>query len=394
MFVSPHWRSLIVVAGLTLSPPAFGQSVGQSDDLGRQVKTLVRKLDSNQRTDREEAEQALIQLGAPALNHLPAVDESNLSAEQKVRLTRISTALLKARLAAEVQARSVQWNRPLPLDELIKEIARQTGNPIADLRPTFKQPTDNPTIDPTPGVVQFWPVMDEIARKAKVSFYHHNDERVIGLSGRPEATGKIAYASAFRFMLQKLSLQRDFAAPDAPAICLISIDGLVEPRLRPLLVEFSGAKFAAVDDAGRSIPYAGPESYPVVLEKNSYQFPLSIRMHAPDRSARAIAKLSGELGVWMPAQVEEFVVDKLTGDKPTRLTKSGVRITAGPVTDDAGVWTVPVIVEQFGDRPPVESHLQQSLEPEIYLQTDEGTRFDQNGGLSTTVDEPGKVGLD
>src|SRR5262245_3486485 len=57
------------------------------------VAQLVKDLDASKAAARQSAQEQLIQLGAEALPHLPALDGEGLSAEQKRRLGEIRAAL-------------------------------------------------------------------------------------------------------------------------------------------------------------------------------------------------------------------------------------------------------------------------------------------------------------
>lgn len=306
-------------------------SVVRADDLTLHVQQLVEKLNGETLGERDDAEQSLLRLGVSALKLLPASNAANLSSEQQIRLARISQSTILAVRSAELAPSRVQWNQAMPLDELLREVERQSGNPIKDVRATYNQPVTNPTIEPLAAAMDFWPALDEIARRANLSIDHCADRRFIGLISSSPVAPKVVYSGPFRFAIEEVSIQRDFTTEE-PENCSISLGISVEPRRLPLLIDLDGP-VSTVDETGRlsntgRLMYAGR---PFIPHPNGGVRPSRLQILAPSRGIRTLAKMSAELSVWIPARTLDFAVEKLSGDQPTKWTRDGVRVKVEPV---------------------------------------------------------------
>lgn len=387
----------LAVALLAAGPGSAQQEAAPRDksELEARVVELIRNLDAARPADRDNAEQQLLELGTRTLQHLPEITSPELTAEQRRRLRRILPKLWKQRLFDQVGGSAVSFEKTeMRLSEALAHLRRQTDNSITDMRDAFNQSTDDPQIVLGGDSKKFWKTLDEIVKKASLGYYHFTDDRSVGLQGRQGPGGPVSYSGAFRFELQSLTLGQHYDQEEAP-VCSITVGVFMEPKLKPIMIELLLADCTAKDDQGNSLKFKGPERIPLNVEKTAYHLPITLRMEAPPRSSTKLAVFEGRLSVWMPAHTEEFVFDGLEQGKPVVQSTSSLRVSLQGVTNDEGLWTVPVIVEQLLDVGQIDSYLQAALENEIFLRKkDDGTRFDQNGGLSTFGEEPGKLGIE
>lgn len=368
-----------------------------ADDGKQQVSKvveLIRKLDAPKRTDRDQAQEELLKLGPTILPKLPEVTSPELSAEQRRRMRQILPELWKQRLMEAVAGSDIKLSETsLKLSQVLAELKQQSGNDFQDMRPDFNQPTENPTVTLETATGKFWPLLDQVLQQASLSYYHFTNERIVGLQVQQAPGGPVTYDGAFRFELQRLMLDHQFNMDQQPSLG-ITLGVAVEPKLKPIMLELDLAKCSAVDDEGNELQFLGSQRIPLAMEKTAYHLPISLKADAPPRSAQKIAKLQGELLVWLPAHTQEFVFTNLQEGKPVAQSTSSVRISLQGIRDDEGLWTVPVIIEHLLDVGQVDSYLQAALENEIFLREADGTRFIQNGGLSTFGEEPGKLGIE
>ena len=354
------------------------------------VGGLVRQLDSDAPEERDQAEESLEKLGPDALAFIPDLDSDRISAEQRRRLRRLLPKLWQARLHAQVQGSVVTLDNPsIPLDELLATIQKQTGNQVTDLRRQFNQEPANPTIKLSAPSLRFWEALDQVTAQSGLGYYFFTDDRSIGLTGTALLRPPTAYAGAFRATVQRLDLDRDYTGEIPMPVCSTRLEILVEPRLQPIMLEVRTADVSIKDDLGNSLAVMGPKEFSLSIEAGVYHFPLLLRTPAPPRAAKTIAELKGELGVWLPANVEEFAFGDLGVGRQSGQSKSGLKVDVGPIGVEDGVWTVPVETAVLTENRPVDSHLQAALEPTIYLRhKGDKIRFEQNGGLSTIFEEP------
>ena len=103
-------------------------------ELPRQVRQLVRQLNSRQLSEREAAEKALIALGTDAIEFLPRIT-ARTPAEVRDRLSRIQTLLQNKEITASTKSTQVTLKADsMRLSAVLKAFEQQTGNRIIDQR--------------------------------------------------------------------------------------------------------------------------------------------------------------------------------------------------------------------------------------------------------------------
>jgi hypothetical protein len=389
-----RWLTVIVVS----LAPGLGwcaDDKSASDaPVAQQVQQLVRQLDVDSRESRELAEKKLLDLGPTALPHLPSPDAKDVSAEQRQRLRRILPGLWKKKLEQEVAGSRVTLGPgKMTLAEAVASLRKQSGNAVTDMREQLNEDVLNPTLELNLKNVPFWQAIDQVARDGGLSLYFETEDRSLGLRLKSAGGRPVDLSGAFRFEVDKLILERMLDEEGASEF-RASVRALVEPRLKPMLIELDSAKIIATDDKGRALVPAGPDEIPIAVDPATIAIPLVLRFAAPPRDATKIAKLQGELAVWLPAHTQTFKFPALAPGKGAAQSSSGQRVEVRGMTVEDGVWSYPIIVESPPLDAPAESHLQAAIENEVYLEKADGARFRQNGGMSTIVDEPGRSGAE
>lgn len=364
----------------------FVQAVDPPKIEDSEVQRLVTALDAEARIDREQAEKELLSLGPEVLKWLPPLDDPNLSAEQRQRLRRLVPSLWEAKLKGDVAGSEVELSQPLPFGDAIEKLGQQSGNDLADMRPELGHEVTNPQVQLGAGKQRFWRALDEILEQSGTSLYFHSQDRKLGILGRPVRWGPIAYAGALRLEATRIVLERYLSETGEPASCILQIEGAIEPRLRPLLLEIDTTQCTARDDRGESLGFLGPERFPIMIDPDSFQFPLSIRMDVPSREAKAIAEISGEIIVSLPTSLETIELPALAASERTT---PALRVRIGTVADDEGIWTVPIEVSQLLSAPASESYLDAGMQNELYLLDKEGDRVEANGGMNVIPSDDG-----
>ncbi|MEM9658821.1 MAG: hypothetical protein AAF961_10715, partial [Planctomycetota bacterium] len=119
------------------------------DELNEQVQALVRQLDANEASERDNAETRLIELAMPdaageeqLLAALPAANDQ-MPQEVQLRLERIRSRIQSRIAEASASASSLTLDlKQRPFDEALDEIESQTGNRLIDYRENFGQPSE------------------------------------------------------------------------------------------------------------------------------------------------------------------------------------------------------------------------------------------------------------
>lgn len=392
-------------------PHATAQEV--SEALRDRVAQLVERLGSTEASEREAAEKGLISLGARALPLLP-LSEKVSDREVAARLERIRKELSEAMEVASFEATRVTIQaKGIRLSEALRELQKQTGNRITDLREAFGQEATNPALDLDFEGVPFLEALDRIAAQAGLLTTFFTGDGTVGLTaaGMQEdpAGGEASlpepfrqYAGPFRIELKQYAIQSDFSTGTRTANAQFEIDW--EPRLRPMLLSLSAEKVKIADDQGREIqPMVSEESGAVVLRPENPAAELNLNMTPPERTAQKIASLSVTAEFTLPARTQSFRFPNLA-EKGAVKEAGPVRMKLLSVEVEDFVWKVDLEVS-YSDAggEAFETYRQGLFNNRIWLQRADGSRFEQNGGFNQTgesgttlrfqylfVDAPGK----
>lgn len=370
-----------------------GVAVGATPaaDVTRKVAALVRNLDADDRTERDKAEKEILSLGAAALASLPSPEAADLSAEQRRRLRAILPRLWHEKLRLELAGSIVSLPaKSMKLSQAIASIRDQTGIPLTDLRAKLDQPVSDPTLELTVNRQVFWAALDQVLAKAGLVTFLDTDDHHVGFAAGSRGQRPTAFAGALRIEVEKAVLQRDFDSPHAELRLALAL--AIEPKLTPLLVELDPKTFRAVDNQKRPLKFLDEGAIALKPQPGALTIATVVRLERPARDAEAISELSGQLGVWLPAHTQEIRFDGIKEGSSGKKSAGGVTVHLDPITSRDGVWTFPVLADLPDRDAPAESHLRAALSIRTYLQKADGSRLPQNGGTSSLVDEPGRIG--
>lgn len=322
------------------------------------VRSLLRELDAPQKSTRDAAEQKLIELGPAILELLPETRPGQ-SAELAMRVGRIRLELLKSRAAANLHGAQVKLSvKEKPLGEVLAEIERQTGNKLVDYRRQFGQQADEIPVSFDVDL-PFWEAIDRLNAVTGLEPYHFANESGLALIARtaaePAREKFVRYADAFRVEAKKLSATRSLAADEATLV--VEFEAAWEPRLRPLFVTVSSAKFTAVDSDDRPIAAANPAGVlEIPPQGRAAKVDVKLNLVAPPRSATTVKRLSGTFEVLIPAEMHAFKFENL-GERE-RQEQRAAACTVALDSSRVGNGRVEAVLRLRYDRPAnaLESH--------------------------------------
>lgn len=384
----------------------FARGQGADAALRDRVDQLVERLASEDAARRDEAAQALIELGPRALPLLPE-SESLEDPEQAGRLDEVRAALAEAGQAVNLGPSLVTLQgEGIRLSDALRMLQQQSGNRITDMREFYGQETTNPAMDLDIEGQSFFEALDVVSRAAGLVPNMYTGDGTIGLmsatdpymqpEGDPEraelrAERRIVYAGPFRVDLQQIAARRDFTTGTAEASARFELAW--EPRLRPMLLALSAQGVEIVDDRGEPVqPTVMMESGNVVLRPENPVAEVNLSMAAPDRAARALKQLTVKAQVTLPGGTRSFRFDDLT--KPGKQSVGDVALQLVSLQVDDFVWKVRVVLEYPGDGPAFESYQQGLFNNTLWLQKADGTRFEHNGGFSNLGSGGGRIGFE
>ena len=194
-----------------------------------QVADLLRQLDSNVRSERIEAEAALVELGPRVLEKLPK--EAAVAASVGAALRRVRQMLEEQAARNALLASRVELDGPKTLAMLLTEVAKQTGNAVRSeqLKPNQR----SVVLSKLPA--EFWPLMDaaRLQSKCRLRF----DANLAAFKFEPFAPVSLGedYFGAFRVSVRSVS-RRPLLGEAKQDRIRVRFAIAAEPRLKPLFL--------------------------------------------------------------------------------------------------------------------------------------------------------------
>jgi hypothetical protein len=378
---------------------------GQDAALRDRVTQLVEKLKGADVAERDMAEKALIAIGPRLMPLLTEAATKGADDDAKTRLGRVKQSIEEAQEKAMLgPSRVTIKGEGLRLSDVLRDLQRQTGNPLTDLREAYGAEASNPVLDLDIKDQTFFEALAEIAKKGSFGITFQTGDGSIGIvpaDGMYGATepGKAArveppvkLVGPFRVTMKNLSLGHDLSMPKARASALFEVAW--EPRLRPMLLALKADELEITDDRGEKVePEVAEESTSTVLRPENPSADVYLNMIAPDRKAQVIKMLSVKSTVTLPAGLRQFRFKKLD-EKDAVQTQGDVKMTLESTEVEENVWRVRVLLEMPGEGPAFESYQQGLFNNRLWLQKADGSRFEHNGGFSTTSVAPGRLGFE
>lgn len=415
---TPLSAVLTVAVGLALLPspsPAPAQD-NPSDALRDRVGKLVETLQTGSPNQREKAESALIELGPRALALLPTEPSKQADDDARARLDRVrSTLQTREEETALSAARVSIQGQGIRLSDALRQLQLQSKNRVTDLREVYGAEPTNPGLDLHIQDQPFFQALDTIARKAGVKTTAFTGDGSIGLmpnpqSDLPDMIGVeppdplqwVQYDGPFRVQLQNLTVSRDLAANQARAN--LQLELAWEPRLRPMLLQIKSDDLEIQDDQDRTVlPDVSGESTSVPLRPENPSAQVNLNLDAPERDARTLKNLKINGSVSVPAGLRRFRFPDLSAKNQSQ-SQDSIKVTfLGSEVEDQ-VWRLVLSVEMPGEGPVFDSYQQGLFNNRLWLERPDGSRFEHNGGFSSSnlgpnilgfeylfVDAPGKL---
>jgi hypothetical protein len=264
---------------------------------------------------------------------------------------------------AQAAARKLLAPRPvefsktaMPLQDALAELARGTGNRIADPR----REQTNPIVALPAGRTRFWPALDAIGLASGIGFSSYLPDGGVGLTEAPYRRVPIAYTDLFRVAVRRVAVVRDEETQLHHT--QLGFDIAWEPRFQPFYVDLKQLKVTFAPDANKKslvdvVPARGPAH---VAGRGGIS--LDVLTAAPARSSPAIASLEGTLWAVGPSKMLDFDFAKLAllkpGQKPSpqSVVQEDVTVTLASIRRLGDALVVKVRIENPKGTPSFESH--------------------------------------
>ncbi len=387
-------RIRVLIVCLVLAACCIGH--GDEPNLSTDVEQLVKQLNADKITDRQAAEKELVSLGTKILELLPTPND-RMPQEMKLRLSRVRSRLEETAARATTEATRVTLKGEFPLSTLLTKLHELTGNKVIDFRNQFGQTGSDPTIAVEFEDVPFWQALDYVIKEAGLKPYAYAGEmRTIALvqldANEDPPDDHVAYGGLFRFDPQTVRAVRNLRNPNNHKLTL-TVEITWEPRILPIAISHQLDSLSATDEDGNAMPIDTSQK---VLESSVQSTVSSIEVdlpfELPDRDARKIASLKGEITALVPGREATFTFDKLMTARNVERQNAGVTVVLQRVRKNADVHQVRVLVRFNEAGGALESHRGWIYNNEAYLLDPDGKRIDL-ASLETTRQQIDEIGL-
>jgi len=357
-------------------------SVSATDDqLPLTVRMLARNLDSPELARRDAAEKSLLELGPAVLDHLPRVT-ARTSPEMKVRLERIRVALQRRAANEAVQPSLVTLTaKQKPIEEVLAEIEKQSGNRLVDFRARFGQVPRSKLIDLDVSEKPFWEVFDQVADAAGLAVYGYPGEaNLLAYVNQTEQTlprnGRACYVGPFRVEATEIAAMRQLRNINGGSLRL-NIEIAWEPRITPISLQQSLNHIEAVGLEGETIPVEGRAgSLEAIPQRGSSAVSVNIPFVLPDRGTRRIASLTGKFTAMVPGRVEKFEFESPSDAEDALQRKGSVAVVLRRMRKNLEVYEARLSVRFDDAATALESHRGWVEDNSAYLIDGDGERIE------------------
>ncbi len=398
------WRVFIgaqlMGAILFIGARAKAQQVSESA-LKDRVAQLVERLESSKVESRAAAEKSLVDLGTRILPLLPdSVDPKKKDLAERVE--RVKTALREKEEQTNLGASKVTIKgKGIRLSEVVKDLQKQSGNDITDLREANGAEATNPALELDIDDKPFFEAFDLIAEKAGIAFTPYTNDGSLGIvaGGMQPAAGApamakplVVYSGPFRIQFKQFATVRDFTT--AAGTATATFDVMWEPRLRPMLLSIKNEDLKIVDDQGKPVaPQVPAEANETGLKAGNCAAEVNLNLNAPERSARVLSSLKLKGTMTVPSGMKSFKFPNLAATNVVR-KQGDISVTLESAEVDEQTWKVSLMVAFPQDGPAFESYRQGLFNNRIWLQQRDGSRFEHNGGYNNTGSDEGKISFE
>jgi hypothetical protein len=372
--------TLILLSGL-----AWGQTdqAGAADQaLATKIKSLLGRqgLGSDELAKREAAEKELIAIGPDVLPLLPA-SNAPIPAEDKIRLNRVRSALIKAEVEGATRTSLVTLSGEMLASEAIAQISKQTGNKLVDYRERFSQEGTDPKIKVSLDKAPFWEALDTVLDAAGLTVYNFDEERgalayTSKGDGAPPRLGRGSYSGLFRLEPSRIEATRDLKNSQMHALRL-TVDAVWEPRVQPIVLEVPLSSVKVTDEKGNSVGVdQTDETLEVPVESSNAGVEIEFPLSAPSRDVKQLASIKGKITAVVLGKVESFEFANLDKARAAELERGGVTVVVESCRKNGDIYEVNMRVRYDRAANALESHRAWIFDNECYLLDPQGNRID------------------
>lgn len=393
-----------IAAEVAEPAPTSQTPSGDKEPLQQQVDKLVLGLAADRAETRDRAladlealagdgwssaDRLLELLPQPSVDMPPALLQQLGELRQRIERRAADAALQPTRVA-------IAYKRE-PLQKVLQEIQRQTGNKLSDYREQFGQAAGPTPITAVSTDSTFWETLDSVLDSGKLSLYPFANQEALAIIAREPGvrgrSGAPCYRGAFRIEATQGTSKIDLRRSGSRALEL-TLELAWEPRLQPIALSHPLSTVRGVTDTGDPIAATDQAgSIDIETQSSSKSAELTLSLATPDRKAGSIASLRGQITALVPGRRVEFRFTGLDGvAAPVVQSRGGVSVTLQTVRKNNAIWEVHMRMKLRGAGDALASHRGWVFENRSYL-VDQGGEPIESAGFETTLQTEDEVGI-
>ena len=388
------WVGLVLACCLANSFLASAQD----EPLKKQtVDELIRLLDAPTLSERSQAERRILDLGPAALPMLPSPELiESVSARESVR--RIRSQLERRAARESSRASVVTLTGDFPIDQLLQEIQKQTGNQIS---------LENLQSDSKPKIMHvawtrstFWESLDDLCQQGNLRWHFVENSPVIHVNDPLAVNSRVLSVQRtgpFRLAIDEVEL-RPIVGEQQQQLVRVRGRLSIEPRLRPLFLSTAAADLKATANDSRPLSAWNPDArYEHPVGDGSRDIRLQWDFSLSEPIPISEIAIRGRIYCQIAASIERIVFDQTSMTRGTVRRRGGVAVRLKDVaieTADSGGLNAEIGLSVSYDTggPAFESHRTWIFHNAAYLEMKGGVKTSFIN-FETTQQSDGAVGV-
>lgn len=375
--------------------------VQKENQLKQQISELIRKLDSNQRLVRQQAELQLAALGKPVLLLLPPPE---LVSSNSVReaLNRVRLKIEQQAARDSIKASPINLTGTYSVTQILNAISEQTGNQL-DVK-NLPEDIRNKKIEVDFVKTSFWQAIDDLTRKLLLEYQISGSNGQLQLQPIRETqplqqkqASQVYYDGPFRIEVASIQ-RRALLGNPSHELLRVTFQIQIEPRLRPLFLSYSSSEIEARSTGSLTLPPFNPYAkYELPLGEGGKNLKFTTQWIIDKQQRPKTVQIQGDLRMELAAETLPITFDDLSRSQGAirRRGNISVELIEAEKIELASTQNLNVRIALSYDYggPAFESHRTWIYHNQAYLQNPQGKQYWLNGSSQTTLESAGKTSV-
>jgi len=375
--VSPHIAFGYAIGLLAVGAASTLSAQVARSNLQADVLQWVDQLDAASLSQRKAAEQAILNAGVDALQHLPE-SKPGMSVEASERLARVRAALQSRRTNQQAKGGPivVRLTGVETLGEALEAISRDSG-----IEFDF-QGDPSLAIDAVEQPLPFWHALDLVLDQAELDINFYGGDRgelmiVPRVPARPSRVDSAAYSGIYRVEPTLVTSRRHLVQTELSGLN-VNIHLSWEPLQTPIGLTIPIQQLSArLDDDQVLDPQASGATIDIATSSDiaftEFYLPFELPAGQPDK----ITSVSGVIRALMPGERHTFELP--LSELNTAKRSGAMSVSIEDIRQSDALHQVRLAVELENADRALESHRHWIFENDVFVKLPDGSRIDHLG---------------